>query len=244
VVLRLAHQGEELGQDHGQHPRLEQQAQPARRTRGEEQLEQLVAHPLGRHGGQAACGLAGRVPGRRIELEVEHGSEAHGAQHPQVILGEAPARLTDGPDQPRRQVRPAAEGVAERARDRVEGQGVDREVPPGQILFQAADEGHSIGVTPVGARTIDAVGGHLHRLAVDQDRHGPVLQPGGDGPGKELQHLLGERARGDVVVVDRPAEQQVPHRPADHERLVASPGELPAEPDHLGGKGFEHARTS
>jgi hypothetical protein len=96
-----------------------------------QQLVQLVAHPLGRHDGQAlphGPDCSHRVVGGP---EAEHADEAEEAQHAQRVVLEGNARVQRGAQQARPQVGQAAVGVDDlRGGHQAKGGGVHREVAP------------------------------------------------------------------------------------------------------------------
>ena len=82
------------------------------------------------------------------------------------------------------------------------GHSVNGEIPPRQVLAEAAGEGDPVGAAVVGIVPIGAVGGDLAGETAAAYRHRPVLQARRDGEmGKEGHGLLGQCRGGDVPVV-------------------------------------------
>src|SRR5262249_35620660 len=103
------------------------------------------------------------------------------------------------------------------------------EVAAAEVLFDRADEADAVGTPAVGVGALAAIGRDLDVAAARRDdRDRAVLEAGGHGesPAKDLHHLLGPRAGGDVVVLRGPREQEVADRAAHQEGLVAARGEL------------------
>ncbi|MEI3183870.1 MAG: hypothetical protein V8S98_11425 [Lachnospiraceae bacterium] len=62
---------------------------------------------------------------------------------------------------------------------------------------------------------VKAVGRDLGADAVEKDGHGAVPDAGGTQAAEQAQHVLRQRLRGDVPVVDGPVQQRVAHAAAD-----------------------------
>src|SRR5467141_1654982 len=71
----------------------------------------------------------------RRQLETELSGKSHGAEHAERIVGERAQRVGWGAKDPGLQILSAAERVLDPAVE-VHQQGVDREVPPAEILLQ------------------------------------------------------------------------------------------------------------
>ena len=100
-----------------------------------------------------------------------------------------------------------------------------REIPPGEILREAAHKGHRRRVAAVQVLPVGAVGGDLGLGAVLKHRDGAVADPGGDGLGKERRNLLGQCGGGDIPVVDGTPQQRIPHNRYTYSPPPAGGGE-------------------
>ena len=161
----------------------------------------------------------GAVGRSRADLRVE----AEEAQDAQMILGDAPRRIADEADAPRRDVGEPSCIIMQRAR-RVERQSVDGEIAAQRVGGEIAPEPHD-GVPPVRLDVL-AQRRHFKRRALGDERHSAMRDAGGDGAQtlrRRARHDLGgRRGRGDVDIARRRAEQHVAHRAADDARLLAA----------------------
>jgi len=87
-------------------------------------------------------------------------------------------------------------------------------------------------------RTIAAEGCGLDQLLSAHDMDQP--EPAADDPGSPEQRrsLFRGRIGGDIEILGRAAEQQVAHRTADHERLVAMVLQCRGDPKRTGADAF------
>ncbi len=116
-------------------------------------LNHSLSHPLGGELAQAAGRGADRLPGARIDLEVEPGREAQRPENPEVVLPETRLRLAHRADQLRFDVHRSVERVAPFVPQRMMGDRVDGEVAAGEVVL----EGHAVlhhGVAAVGAHIL------------------------------------------------------------------------------------------
>ncbi len=101
--------------------------------------------------------------------------------------------------------------------------GVDREVPTAEILFQLADEGDPLGAARVAVLGFHAKGGDLAGPGVREDRDRPESGAGGDRFREETEHLVRGGARAEIPILRRGllSDEKLPHRSPDHIRAVA-----------------------
>ena len=137
--------------------------------------------------------------GGLVDHKTEPGRKAVETQDAQSVFFKAAQRLTDGPHHAPGQIFLPANGV-------------DGEVPPGQVLPDVGYKGHAVGVTAIGITALSAEGGDLIELAVPLHSHGAMLQSGGDALlfSEQLHHLLRAGGGAEVPVVGRKAQQTVP----------------------------------
>jgi hypothetical protein len=180
AVLNAADGGQHLGQDLGKQPGRAHEIEPNRRLGRQKQLAQLIADALGRNLAkriecEGNCGL-----GIRIECKTQLGSLANGAHGTQTVLGETQNGIAHGSHDLACDVALAVEGIDERARHRIEGDGVHGEIPARQILVECGPKGHRRWPAAVEVGALTAKGRHLDvtlrgRLA-GQNSHGAVLK--------------------------------------------------------------------
>ncbi len=138
-----------------------------------------------------------------VDIELERGRQAHGADHPQCVLLEPCRRLADGAQDPRACVEGAAVRVDERvglSRAPAPGHGVHREIATSQVLLDRLAELDVMRTAEVRVVMVDAEGRDLEVLAIAPDGHRPELVLV-DGVREERDDLLGECLRGKVPVV-------------------------------------------
>ena len=112
------------------------------------------------------------------------------------------------------------EGIEKLFAQRVPGDGVDREVPAGQILLHPVCELHHR--PPSEGLHVPAEGGDLDEIpGPGEDAHGAVLDTDGHGAPEEALNLIGTGPSGQVPVPRLDTEKGVPDRAPDGPRLVA-----------------------
>ncbi len=155
-----------------------------------------------------------------VDGEAETCREADGAQHAELVLGQARGRITDRAHDAASEVLGAADVVDDTLRDRIEEHAVDGEIPPPRVLLGAA-EVHLDRMARVEIDAVAAERRHLDALRSRRDQHDTELHADRQASGEERQHAFGGRAGCDVEVLGRPAEQSIAHATAGEQRLVA-----------------------
>jgi hypothetical protein len=145
---------------------------------------------------------------RRIDREAEARREPHGAQHAQPILGDARARVADGPDGAGGEIGAATDEVDDLVGERIPVERIDGEVAALRVLLGRA-EVHGDGPATVDVGVVGAKRRHLDPLVPQQDEHHAELHAHRDGAREERAHDLGRRARRHVVICRRAAEQPI-----------------------------------
>ena len=160
--------------------------------------------------------------GAGFDGKPQAGGEAEAPENPQGVLLEPFFRVPHRPQDVGGQVRPPAEGVGQLPPE-VDGDGVDGEIPAGQVLRQGTGKLHALRMAVVQVIAVPAEGGDLHAPpAARSDGDGAVLEPGGQGVGgEEGQYGLRLRAGGHIPIPGLPPQQGVPHRAAHAPRLMA-----------------------
>jgi len=188
----------------------------------------------------ASEGSAGGMPASVSGSRSNSRTAAHGAHHAEAVLGEPIDGRADRAEPPRRDVRATAERIVELAGRRVVRHRVDDEIAAREILDERHAEHDMIGTPRVGVGALTAERGHLDvavLAAPGHDRHGAVREAGGHGVAEQREHLIGMRARRDVPVARRAAEQCIADRAADGHGLVAGGGERRADRADVRGHG-------
>ncbi len=158
--------------------------------------------------------------------------EAGCPQHPKWIVAEGLLRGSWGTEHSVDQIGAAAVRIGEVVLRQAHGHRVDGEVAAAQVIKEVRavpdDRVATHAVVLVGA-----VGGDLqaHSLALRADgAEAATGFPAGLGPALEHgERLVRMRARGEVQVVAKPADQGVAHRATDQVELMAGSIEPPAQ---------------
>ena len=193
-----------------------------RHLRAAEHAQQLLAHALAGdpvEQARVAVQCLRRLP---LRLKAVNGGKTHAAQNAQGVLAEAVIGNADAAQHAAPQILSAPEGVLQAALVVVR-HGVDREVAARQVAREIVGEGHALGAAAVGIDPVDAVGGHLKRLAVRHHHQRAVLQPVVVGliAAEHRAQRIGLRVGADVPVVRLQPHQGVAHTAADGIRRKA-----------------------
>ena len=163
------------------------------------------------------------------------GEEAEETQDAQVILPDPLVRVADEAHMPRQRIRRAAKRIEHRAI----GCGVKcvhGEIAPARVFLCRVGKGDN-RVSSVGVH-VAAEGRDLERLAVHDDGHGAVVDPGGHdaktGLFAQFSDCFGPRVGGDVQIGGTGPDQCVAHAAADEPGLKSGIGQHGA--DTLGGR--------
>ncbi len=226
--------------DEGEQPRRVEQLKRGAGRAEQQQLADLLEHPLRRRLDDEAA--VGQQRGVRlgVEGEAQRGGEAHRSDHPDGILDEALVRVADGTDAAVLDVLVAADVVDDGEVVNVVEEGVEGEVaPPGVLLRRSEhvvaqdlavlaldDAGQSrrqlcrsgvrLGRRVVGVIDGRAEGGHLHDLVAEVNVGQPEPAPHQPAVAEDLLDP-GGRGIVDHVHVLGPAPQQQVADPAAHD---------------------------
>ena len=179
-----------------------------------QQLHHLVEQPRRRHvleqRGQRADGLERG----RVDLEIQLGSKAHGAQHPYRILAVAGGGIADHAQQPCRQIIHPAHRIDQRLGDRIVIEGVDGEIASVGVFF-AGTKHVVVQHPPMGVGLAVGMGcpegGDLDGLAPEHDVNDAKAPADDARPPEKRLHRLGGGVGGHVEVLRGTAQQQVAH---------------------------------
>ena len=116
------------------------------------------------------------------------------------VLGEARERVADGAHDAGREIALPPNGSMSAPVDRIDRDGVDREVAPREVRRDVVDERDRVGAPPVGVRRLAAQRRHLVGLPVTTHGDRAVLDPGRDDARKDAHDLVRERVGRDVPV--------------------------------------------
>ena len=195
------------------------------RVAGHQQLEHFVEHTGLGHVGQQVRMLADRLPCRRIDLEAQLGGEAHGPQHAHRVFPVAGHRIAYHANAFLLEVGHAVLVIPDLFLHRIVKQRIDGEVTPQGIIHLAAEHvvaqqaavriGLAVVVLALAGNLVGAEGGNLDSFRTAHDVHD--LKPAAnDARAAEAgAHFVGSGVGGHVVILGRPAQQQVAHRAAD-----------------------------
>ena len=231
MFVDLQLQGRHFGQHMLRDSAVDQHDQAPPRHGGQEQLAQLIAHPLRGNDADARGHLLHGLGRVRGQIEAELRGEPRGTHHPQGVIAEGDLGGGWGPQAPLGERVEAVIRVAEAQVGQPQGHGVDGEVPAPQVVFELVPEGDDrlaghpvIGIGAIG-RDLDA---GLTADAADGAEVAPDV-PGRIRPGSQQSLDLGRaRTGGEVQVDGRAPEEGITHRPADQRQLVSGGGkELP-----------------
>ncbi|HEX8959226.1 MAG TPA: hypothetical protein VF770_05340, partial [Solirubrobacterales bacterium] len=186
----------QLGQDDRRQPQLVEQLETAQRGRAGDKLAQLGKLSLPRRLGGARRFGAGQGQRAGLDLEVQLGREADGAQQPQRVGREAPP--ADDAQQPSLEVGEAAVGVERLSPGERDRDGAEREVARGQVgLDRAAAQ----------RRDVDLPGAVGRRRPPARELGRELEGVAAAGPGDRLRGGGGIAAHGEVEVGDLAAER-------------------------------------
>ena len=173
-----------------------------------------------------------------LQFKAKAGSKAHPTQHAQLVFGEAVARVSDGTYQSGTQVLHSTHQIEHCVVDPVgpgkdfgvQHHAIDGEIAALYIFFRADGEAHRIRVPAVAIGAVAAKGsdfGHqlLAPMASTADQNDAEMGAYGKGLFEHGEHLVRERAGGDVEVLWFAAQQQVSYATANEIGLVAGGAE-------------------
>ncbi len=204
-----------------------QGAEALERMPGHEHLQRFVEQARRRGLLQQRRQLGERRGGGGVDVEVQLGGQARGAQHAHRVLAVARLRVADQAQHPVLQVLHATDVVEHAEIGDVVVHRVDAEVAAHRVFLDAAPDvvAHDPPIDDVAIAVAGlaraAEGGHLDDLAAEH--HVRQTEPAADqaAVAEQLAHLLRSRVGGDVEVLGLAPEQQVAHRPADQQRAEA-----------------------
>ena len=215
-----------------------------------EEFEGVAGLTFGKHAGEFVADslaadlrdlgrkLADGGGGFRVEGVAEARGEADGAEHAELVLGEAEDGVADGADEAGGEVFAAVDIVEEGGLEgfggdgllggeleRIENHAVDGEVAAEDVLFWAVREGDFRWVAAIEVGSVAAEGGNLGEdgLVVDglADEDDAEVGSNREGLGEENEDDGGAGAGGDVVVLGGNAEEEVANASAGEVCLVA-----------------------
>ncbi len=165
-----------------------------------------------------------RGAGRFLDLKTELRGEAHRPDHPDRIFAHAELGIANRADEPRLQIRDAADVIDDMERSRIVKQGVNREVAPKGIFFRGPERivmaDHRVAVVDYGFG-LAAEGRHLDIVRAEEDVDQPEAPPDQARVTKQITHLLRMGRRGNVEVFGPARQHQVAYPAADQIRGVS-----------------------
>ncbi len=211
---------------------LAQQLVGRQRIAGQEQLEGLLEQTRGRNILQQRRQLLDGGSGARADGHVQLGGKAHGAQHPHRVFAVAGLGIANKLQLALRQIfQPALEIVQGEILDAVV-EGVDGEVAALGILFDGAvdvvTQQHAfirLGrhmFAGIDLMVVTPEGGHFDHVTTKDDVGQAEATANQAAVAEQCLDLLRRRIGGDVEILWRLPEQQIPDAAADQVGVIAS----------------------
>ncbi len=196
------------------------QPQDILRMPGAQQLDQFHPDPLRADIGQVSGQLLQGLLCACLNGETQLGRKPHSPQDAQGVLLETLPGLAHAADSLLLQIVHAAEEIHQPL-FLVVRHGIDRKIPPSQVLRQFRRKLHLAGMPVVLVFSVDPIGGHLITVLPQQHRDRPMDQPGIHRAGEQLFYLQGPCRCGDVPVIRHPPQDCIPDTAAHRIGLVA-----------------------
>jgi hypothetical protein len=157
---------------------------------------------------------------RGIDGKIKNGGKTDCPQHPEVILGKAGRRFSNGSDHPVVKVRDASYVIRDTACLRLHEEPVYREISAKHVLpgIGIADPGRSPAVH---VPTFNAIGRYFERQALLYNHDDAESGPQGHRPGKKGLHILRRCGGDDVDVFRVRSEKEIADAAAHEKDLVA-----------------------
>lgn len=165
--------------------------------------------------------LANRLEGKWFDAESKAGREANGAQHAQLVFGEAAGRLADGADDAGLEIGESTDEVEDFAGVVTHEQAVYSEVAALDVFLGSFGINDLVGVPAVGIAEVGAERGDFDFLRILVKEDDAEVRSDIEAAREKPQDFGGSRAGGDVVVGGLAAEDKVAHAAADQESLMA-----------------------
>ena len=160
VLVDLEAQRGQLGQEDVGQTRVDEERQPSPWPGREQQLGELLAHPLRRDDLERRGALRHRCAHRRRDVEAELGGEARRPHHPQRVVGEGLLGGGRRHQPPVDEVVEAAVHVDELEARQPDRHGVDGEVAAHEVALERVAE-HHLGLARRAVVDVGAVGRDL-----------------------------------------------------------------------------------
>jgi hypothetical protein len=204
---------------------LAQLLQAGQRMAAHQQLQHFVEHARGRHVVDQRRHHADRRAAGRLDGELELGREAHHAQHAHRVFAVARFGFADDAQLLGADVGDAAVVVQHRLAGRIVVHGVDGEVAAGGVFVLLAEgvvaQHAAMFILGRGFGRGATEGGDFDQFLTEHDMHDLEAAADDEGAAEQLLDLFRRGVGGDVEVLGLDAQQQVAHRAADDEGLVA-----------------------
>jgi hypothetical protein len=158
-----------------------------------------------------------------INCEIEPGGKPHGAEHAELVLGNASPWITDGPHHMPLQILLTTDVINHPLLQRVEKQTIDRKIPPLGIVLGVGKR-HRVRMATIAVARIATKRGDidLTRSLRAQYRDNSKRRTNFECPPltKDFPHTLGHCIRRDIVVLGQTLHELIPHTPAGPQRLM------------------------
>ncbi len=240
MLIDLQLQGGNLREHDVGQTGLDQRLDTRTRPVGQQHLDQLITHTLGRYDADAVDHIGNRLGGLRLDTEPQLRHEPHRTHHAQRVVVEGLPRIDRGAQHALGQIVRAPERVDELQVGHAQRHRVDGEITPGQIPLQRVAVA-DLRLTGVGIVDIRAVRRHLDLDlgAVGAAAHGPqraefpphIPEAVAPPTAQDRLELLRARGRAEIEVMGTTVQQHIPHRTTDQRQLIPLIGEQTAQLD-------------
>ena len=136
---------------------------------GRKNALKLNTHALACHGIEKRRALGKCLFGLRLDHKIQTAGKTHRTQHAKRVLVKTTLGIPNGTDQLALQITLAVVAVDKTAL-RMPGHSVNGKVATRQIVLKRRCTLHTLGVTAIGVKTVQAVGGDLNALAIANGR--------------------------------------------------------------------------
>ena len=176
-------------------------------------FDQLLTDALGADRAKVGGVGSDGVPSPGLDVIVEAGGEADGAEETEFVLAEAGHGIADGAEGAGLEVGLATDEVDKVFRHRIVEHAVDGEIAAGGVLFGGVKRDH-LGAASVEVLVVGAEGGDFEGVAVFHDKDDAEVGADRLGVGKKFLHFVRFGRGGNVIIVGMESKKFVAHAAA------------------------------